>query len=60
MGSLSRRLLKPVHPLEGWEFDGFDVTPWSTSMDDLRLVEAIDRLGEDIVVRVAEAADRRA
>ena len=31
----------------------------ATSMDDLGLVEAVDRLGESVVVGVADAADRR-
>ena len=52
-------IVEPIHPLEGCELDGLEVTPRSASMDDLSLVEAIDRLGEGVVVRVADAADRR-
>ena len=47
-------IIEPIHPLEGCELDGLEVTPRSASMDDLSLVEAIDRLGEGVVVRVAE------
>ena len=52
-------VVEPVHPLEGRELDGLEVAPRSSSMDDLNLVEAVDRFGEGIVVRVADAADRR-
>ena len=50
-------IVEPVHPLEGCELDGLEVAPRSASMDDLGLVEAIDRFGEGVVVRVADAAD---
>jgi hypothetical protein len=52
-------IVEPVQPFESCELDGVEVTPRSTSMDDLSLVEAIDRFGEGVVVRVADAADGR-
>jgi hypothetical protein len=50
-------IVEPVHPFEGRELDGLEVAPRSASMDDLSLVEAVDRLGQRVVVRVADAAD---
>ena len=44
--------VEPVHPLEGCELDGLEVTPRAASMDDLGLVEAVYRLGQRVVVRV--------
>ena len=52
-------IVEPVHPLEGCELDGLEGAPRSPSMDDLSLVEAVDRFGEGVVVRVADAADGR-
>ena len=50
-------IVEPVHPLEGCALDGLEVAPRSASMDDLGLVETVDRFGEGVVVRVADAAD---
>ena len=52
-------IVKPFHPVEGRELDGLEVAPRASSMDDLSLVEAVDRFGEGVVVRVADAADGR-
>src|SRR4051812_10995734 len=52
-------VVEPVHPFQRRELDGFERPPRPTSMDDLSFVETIDRLGESIVVIVADAADRR-
>src|SRR3954454_1151422 len=52
-------VVEPVHPFQRRELDGFEGPPRATSMDDLSFVETIDRLGESIVVTVADAADRR-
>ena len=43
-------VVEPVRPLEGCELDRLEVTPRSASMDDLGLVEAIDRFGEGVFV----------
>src|SRR4029077_11354368 len=50
-------MVEPVHPFERGESNGSEASPWSTSMDELRLVKAVDCLGERIVVAVADAAD---
>ena len=50
-------IVEPVHPLEGCELDGLEGAPRSPSVDDLSFVEAVDRLGQRVVVRVADAAD---
>ena len=52
-------IVEPVHPFEGRELDGLEVAPRAASMDDLGLVETVDRFGEGVVVTVADAADRR-
>ena len=52
-------IVEPVHPLEGCELDGLEVAPRASSMDDLSLVEAVDRFGEGVVVKIADAADGR-
>ena len=52
-------IVEPVHPLEGCELDGLEVAPRSASMDDFSFVETVDRFGEGVVVKVADAADGR-
>jgi hypothetical protein len=52
-------VVEPVDPFEGGVFDGLEAAPRPAPMDDLGLVEAVDGLGEGVVVRVADAADRR-
>lgn len=59
MGSSSRRLLNQSTPGEGGELDGFERAPRSAPMDHLGFVESVDRLGEGIVVAVADTADGR-
>ena len=51
-------MIEPVDPFEGGELDGFEVAPWAAPPDDLGFVEPVDRLGERVVVTVADAADR--
>jgi hypothetical protein len=46
-----------VDPVEGRPLDGFLTLPRAASPDDLGLVEADDRLGEGVVVAVADAPD---
>src|SRR5581483_1314783 len=50
----------PVDPAEGRELDFFDGLPWvlSRTADQLGLVEAVDGLGEGVVVAVTDRADR--
>ena len=52
-------VVEPVYPFQRGELDGFERPPRLTSMDDLGFVKTVDRLGESIVVAVANAADRR-
>ena len=51
-------MIEPVDPFERGVFDSFKRSPWTTPMDDLGLVEAVDRLGQGVVIAVADAADR--
>ena len=49
---------EPVDPFERGELDRLEAPPRSTPVDDLGLVEAVDRFGESVVVGVADTADR--
>jgi hypothetical protein len=59
MGSKSRLLFKPVDPFQGGELDRVERAPWSAPMNDLGFVEAVDGLGQGVVIAVADAADGR-
>lgn len=48
---------EPVDPFECCELDRLEAAPRSAPMNDFGLVEADHRLGERVVVRVADAAD---
>lgn len=52
-------MVEPVDPFQGGEFNRFEAAPRSAPMDDLGLVEAVDRFGEGVVIRVADASDGR-
>ena len=54
-----RNLIGRLRPFEGRIFDSLEAAPRATPMDGLGLVKAIDRLGQGVVVAVADAADRR-
>ena len=51
-------MVEPVDPFKGSELHRLKGPPRPASVDDLSLVEAVDRLGERIVIAVADAADR--
>ena len=51
-------VVEPVDPFEGRIFDGFERPPWSPPVDHLGLVKAIDRLGQSVVIAIADTADR--
>ena len=51
-------VVEPVYPFKGGELDGFERAPWPAPVDDLCFLEAIDCLGERVVVGIADAADR--
>ena len=50
---------EPADPFEGRQFDGLEAASRPAPVDDLGLVEAVDGLGEGIVVAVSNATDRR-
>ena len=50
--------VEPVDPFEGGEFDSLEAPPWSAPVAHLGLEQAVDRLSQRVVVRVADAADR--
>jgi len=51
-------VVEPVDPDERRVLNVVDVAPRPAAPDDLGLVQAVDGLGECVVVRVADAADR--
>lgn len=50
-------MVEPVDPFKSREFHCLEAPPWSTPVDDLSLVETVDRFGEGVVVTVADASD---
>ncbi len=52
-------IVKPVDPFERCKLDLFDVPPWTASTNDFRLVETVDRLGQRVVVGIANTSHRR-
>src|SRR5262245_15605580 len=58
MGSKSRRLLNQSTHSRGGELDRLERSPRSAPVDDFGLVEAVDRLGQRVVVAIADAANR--
>ena len=50
-------IVEPVDPFEGGELDILEASPRPPLSDHLRFVEADDRLGESVVVTVADTAD---
>lgn len=52
-------MVEPIDPFQSGEFDRFEVPPWPAPMDDLGLIETVDRFGEGVVVTIADASDRR-
>ena len=51
-------MIEPRDPFERCQLDGLLRLPRAASVNDFRLVEAVDGLGEGVVVAVALAADR--
>ena len=52
-------MVEPVHPFECRKLDGLEVPPRTMTTDHFGLVQPDHRLGEGVVVRVADAPDRR-
>ena len=51
-------MIEPVDPAQRRELDVVDCAPRAAAPDHLGLVEAVDGLGERVVVGVADAANR--
>jgi hypothetical protein len=49
---------EPVDPFQRGIFDGLEAAPWAATMNDFCLLEAVDRLGQGIVIAVTNTADR--
>ena len=47
----------PVDPFRGGDLDGVDVSPGPLPADDFGLVQAVDALGERVVIRRSDRAD---
>ena len=52
-------MIEPVDPLQSRILDRIEVPPRTATVNDFGLVEADDGLGQRVVVRVADTADRR-
>lgn len=52
-------MVVPGHPFQGRQFDGLPRFPRGASMNQVRLVEAVDRFSRRVIVAVATAADGR-
>ena len=52
-------MIEPVNLFERGTFDSFEAAPGSAPVDHLGFVETVDRLGQSVVVAVADTADRR-
>jgi hypothetical protein len=50
-------VVEPVDPFGGGQFDFFDGAPGLAGFDQLGLVEAVDRLGQRVVVGASDCAD---
>jgi hypothetical protein len=47
-------VVEPVDPFEVGELDGFEIAPRPASVDQLGFDEAVDRLGEGILVGIPD------
>ncbi len=52
-------VVEPVDPFERGIFDNFKGSPWTSPVDHLGLVKAIDRLRQGVVITVANTPNRR-
>jgi hypothetical protein len=52
-------MVEPVNPFERGVLDSFEAAPGSAPVDHLGFLESVDRLGQSVVVAVADTADRR-
>lgn len=56
---VAETVVEPVNPFERGVVDGFDAAPGSAPVDHLSFVEAVYRLGQSVVVAVADTAQLR-
>src|SRR5215207_7382951 len=56
MGVASSSFFEPIDPLEGRVFDLVELPPRAPGVNDLGLVQPDDRLGERVVIGIADAA----
>ena len=52
-------VVEPVHPFDGGEFHGLQRPPRAAPVNDRGLVEAVDALGQGVVVAIADAVSIR-
>ena len=52
-------VVEPVDPFQGGIFDVVESSPWSSSIDDFGLVEAVDCLSHSVIERISDRTDRR-
>jgi len=50
-------IVEPVDPGQRREVDRLEATPWPVPMNNLGFLESVGRLGESVVVAVADVAD---
>lgn len=50
-------VVEPIDPFQGGEFHRLEAARWAASMDDLGLVETVDRFGECVVVTITDTSD---
>ena len=51
-------VVEPVDPFGGGQFDFFDGAPGLAGFDQFGLVQAVDRLGQSVVVGATDCPDR--
>ena len=52
-------VVEPVQVGRRFRLNVIRIPPWPPRLDQLRLIQTIDRFGQRIVMRVADSADRR-
>jgi hypothetical protein len=51
-------MVEPTDPFKRGVLDGFEAAPGSAPLDHLGFIETVDRLGQSVVVAVADTGDR--
>lgn len=50
-------IIEPIDPVQRGELDRLEAPPWPAPVNELSLVEAVDDLGERVVVRISDTAE---